>query len=100
MPFLHIIAGITYPNADVQKLDLNGIVPKGTIAICINGEKKTGTGLIEYYPFGDSTKKGVRCESQKEQVTIGLDKGVLTLRLTVANDTFDITFFHTWVNRY
>ena len=100
VPNLHKIEGVTWADADVHTIDLKGLVPKGTIAISLMGEKILGDGFLECYPWGDNNYKGLRSQNQREQLTVGLVNGVLYCRCTVANDVFDISIHHAWVDRF
>jgi len=97
---LHKETGLTEADTDLHGLDLKALVPEGTVAVIVNGEKKTGTGSIDFFPLGDATKIGMRASSLLETHTVALKDRVLYYKLTVPNDTFDISFFGIWVNRF
>lgn len=100
LPVKHKIVGVTHADTNLHSIDLTGIVPEGTIAVYVNAERISGTGSIDYYTFGDDTVKGMRASQMLQAFCVGLKDMKLWYDFTTAGDSFDITIFHAWVNRF
>lgn len=88
------VADITYADVNKHNLTLTQLgLPNNTVAAILGSQRMSGSGLLVVYPANGAFGHYISAAGQAYTKLVNLDNGILTHKVSVANDDYDLYCF-------